>query len=147
LKPLETLRILRETWNYDRYITEEEIPSPDDQKIANLQQLELAAAKYDTIPEFLEYTETFNDETIGDDQDGVQLMTIHKSKGLEFPVVFVVGLVEGLMPGKKGNLEEERRICFVGISRAMQLLYLSYSQYYLGQPVKKSPFLNEILND
>ena len=61
-------------------------------------------------------------------------------------MVFLVGLVEGIMPTKKGDLEEERRICFVGISRAMALLYLSYSHTYLGQAVKKSIFLDEILD-
>jgi hypothetical protein len=64
---------------------------------------------------------------------------------LEFPGVFVIGLVEGLMPSGKGNLEEERRICFVAISRAMHLLFLSYPLNYLGQPAKKSIFLDEIL--
>ena len=72
-------------------------------------------------------------------------MTIHKAKGLEFPVVFVIGLVEGILPSKRGDLEEERRICFVGISRAMTKLYLTYSHTYLGQPAKKSIFLDEIL--
>ncbi len=72
-------------------------------------------------------------------------MTIHKAKGLEFPVVFVIGLVEGIIPTKKGDIEEERRICFVGISRAMRLLYLSYSRTYLNQPAEKSIFLDEIL--
>ena len=72
-------------------------------------------------------------------------MTIHKSKGLEFPVVFLVGLVEGILPTKRGDIEEERRICFVGISRAMKLLYLSHSQTYMGQPAKKSIFLDEML--
>ena len=60
-------------------------------------------------------------------------------------MVFVIGLVEGLMPSGKGNLEEERRICFVAISRAMHLLFLSYPLNYLGQPSKKSIFLDEIL--
>jgi DNA helicase-2/ATP-dependent DNA helicase PcrA len=72
-------------------------------------------------------------------------MTIHKAKGLEFPVVFVIGLVEGIMPTKKGDIEEERRICFVAISRAMKLLYLSHSQTYLNQSSQKSIFLEEIL--
>jgi DNA helicase-2/ATP-dependent DNA helicase PcrA len=73
-------------------------------------------------------------------------MTIHKSKGLEYPVIFLIGMVENILPSKKGNLEEERRICFVGISRAMKLLYLSWSMTYLGQPAKKSIFLDEILD-
>jgi DNA helicase-2/ATP-dependent DNA helicase PcrA len=72
-------------------------------------------------------------------------MTIHKAKGLEFPVVFIVGMVENILPSKKGNIEEERRICFVATSRAMKLLYLSHSLTYLGQPAKKSRFLDEIL--
>jgi DNA helicase-2/ATP-dependent DNA helicase PcrA len=55
-------------------------------------------------------------------------------------------MVENILPSKKGNLEEERRICFVGISRAMKLLYLSWSMTYLGQPAKKSIFLDEILD-
>jgi DNA helicase-2/ATP-dependent DNA helicase PcrA len=71
-------------------------------------------------------------------------MTIHKAKGLEFPVVFLVGMVEGILPSKKGDLEEERRICFVAMSRAMKLLYLSHSLSYLGQLAKRSIFLDEI---
>ena len=79
------------------------------------------------------------------DEHAVKIITQHKSKGLEFPVVFLVGLVENILPSKKGNLEEERRICFVGMSRAMKLLYLSHSLTYLGQPAKRSIFLDEIL--
>jgi DNA helicase-2/ATP-dependent DNA helicase PcrA len=60
-------------------------------------------------------------------------------------VVFVIGLVEGILPSKRGDVEEERRICFVGISRAMKKLYLAYSFTYLGQTAKKSIFLDEIL--
>ncbi len=73
-------------------------------------------------------------------------MTIHKAKGLEFPVVFVTGLMEGLLPHKNGDMEEERRIAFVGISRAMRQLYLTYSATYAGRPVKRSPFLEEMLS-
>ena len=146
LEPSELIGLLRVTLDYDRYITDEDIPSPDDAKIANINQLQLAATRYKDISSFLEYTDTFQDESVSDNKDGVSLMTIHKAKGLEFPVVFLVGLVEGIMPTKKGDLEEERRICFVGISRAMALLYLSYSHTYLGQAVKKSIFLDEILD-
>tara|TARA_B100000676_G_scaffold29230_1_gene27300 strand:- start:2097 stop:4289 length:2193 start_codon:yes stop_codon:yes gene_type:complete len=65
-------------------------------------------------------------------EDPVQLMTIHMSKGLEFPVVFVTGLEEGIFPNENRNvtpgfLEEERRLCYVAITRAMRKLYLSYS--------------------
>ena len=74
-------------------------------------------------------------------------MTIHKSKGLEFPVVFCIGFVDGVLPNKCGDIEEERRIAFVGISRAMRLLYLSYTITHLGRSAKRSPFLDEILGN
>ena len=116
LEPVQVIQSIRTTFDYDRFIVDEDIPSPDDVKINNINQLQLAAARYSTIGAFLEYTDSFQDETVGDDKEGVSLMTVHKAKGLEFPVVFVIGLVEGLMPSGKGNLEEERRICFVAIS-------------------------------
>jgi len=144
LEPVELIRTLRNELDYDRFISEDEVLNPDDSKVENLDQLELAASRFNSIEAFLDHTETFQDTSKGKDKNGVSLMTIHKAKGLEFPVVFLVGLVEGILPSSKGNLEEERRICFVGMSRAMHLLYLSYSLLYLGQPAIKSPFLDEI---
>jgi DNA helicase II / ATP-dependent DNA helicase PcrA len=146
-EPSQIIQMIRTFWDYDRFIADEDIPDPDDTKISNINQLQLAAARYSKTGAFLEYTDSFQDETVGDDKEGVSLMTVHKAKGLEFPVVFVIGLVEGLMPSGKGNLEEERRICFVAISRAMHLLFLSYPLNYIGQPAKKSIFLDEILDN
>jgi DNA helicase II / ATP-dependent DNA helicase PcrA len=146
LGPAELIGLLRTSLDLDRYVTEEDIPSPDDVKIQNLNQLQLSATRFKDIGSFLEYTETFEDEAVSDNKEGVSLMTIHKAKGLEFPVVFVIGLVEGILPSKKGDLEEERRICFVGMSRAMKLLYLSHTLTYLGQSSKRSLFLEEITN-
>jgi DNA helicase-2/ATP-dependent DNA helicase PcrA len=142
--PAEIIGILRNSLDYDRFICDEDIPSPDDAKIMNLNQLQLAAARYGNIKAFLDYTDTFQDEIVND-KEGVSLMTIHKAKGLEFPVVFVIGLVEGITPTKKGDIEEERRIVFVAISRAMKILHISYSHTYLGQAAKKSIFLDEIM--
>jgi DNA helicase-2/ATP-dependent DNA helicase PcrA len=144
-QPSELIHLLRIALDYDRFITDDDMPSPDDVKIENLNQLQMAAARFNDIRSFLDYTETFQNESISDNKDGVKLMTVHRSKGLEFPVVFLVGLVENILPSKKGNLEEERRICFVGMSRAMKILYLSHSLTYLGQPAKRSIFLDEIL--
>ncbi|EWG99058.1 DNA-dependent helicase [Halomonas sp. BC04] len=66
-------------------------------------------------------------------EDGVQLMTLHSAKGLEFPVVFIAGVEEGLFPHRMsleepGRLEEERRLCYVGLTRAMRKLYLTYAE-------------------
>lgn len=144
LEPSEVIQTLRNELDYDRWCTDEDVPQPDDAKIANLNQLQLSAARYSSIRDFLEYTDSF-DEQMSNDKEGIALMTIHKAKGLEFPTVFVIGLVEGITPTKKGDIEEERRIVFVGISRAMKILYISYSHTYLGQASKKSIFIDEIL--
>ncbi|MCT8505642.1 DNA helicase II [Chromohalobacter japonicus] len=73
------------------------------------------------------------DHEADDFEDSVQLMTLHSAKGLEFPVVFVAGIEEGLFPHKMsleepGRLEEERRLCYVGVTRAMRKLYLTHAE-------------------
>jgi DNA helicase-2/ATP-dependent DNA helicase PcrA len=143
--PSEVINFLRVTLDLDRYVTDDDLTAPDDPKIESINQLQLAASRFDSIRDFIDYTETFQDEAMSDNREGVRLLTCHKSKGLEFPVVFLVGLVENILPSKRGNLEEERRICFVACSRAMQLLYLSHSKTYLNQPATRSIFLDEIL--
>ena len=143
--PSGLLQYLRVELDYDRAVTDEDIPSPDDTKIQNIEQLVFSAARFTSIKDFIEYCDSFDDVETVDNKDGVSLMTVHKAKGLEFPIVFLIGMVEGILPSKKGDIEEERRICFVAISRAMKLLYLSYSHTYLGQPCRKSLFLEEIL--
>ncbi len=144
LEPAEVISMIRSQLDYDRFITDEDIPTPDDVKIQNLNQLQLSAARYSSIRDFLNYTDSFS-EQMSNDKEGIALMTIHKAKGLEFPVVFVIGLVEGITPTKKGDIEEERRIVFVAISRAMKILYISYSHTYMGQAAKKSLFIDEIM--
>ena len=73
-----------------------------------------------------------------------QCTTPHKSKGLEFPAVFVTGFTDGLLPNKNGDIEEERRIAFVGLSRAMNLLYVSYAENNMGKETEISPFIDEM---
>jgi len=147
LQPSEVIDLLRSTLDYDRFITDSDIPSVDDPKIENLNQLQMASARFHSIAAFLEYIETFKEESVSDNREGVNLMTVHKAKGLEFPVVFVVGMVENILPSKKGQIEEERRIAFVAMSRAMNLLYLSHSLSYLGQSSRRSIFIDEALGN
>ena len=144
IEPAEMIGILREVLDYDRFVTDDEIPSPDDEKIANINQLQLAALRYSNIEALLAYTDTFTDER-SHDKNGVALMTIHKSKGLEFPTVFLIGMIDGILPNKRGDIEEERRIAFVAASRAMKMLFLTYSRMYMGKQVKRSTFLDEMI--
>ncbi|NOQ93623.1 MAG: DNA helicase II [Methylophaga sp.] len=89
-------------------------------------------------------------------EDCVQLMTLHSAKGLEFPVVFMVGMEEGLFPGQKSSddparLAEERRLCYVGMTRARTTLYLMHteSRFLYGQEMSPAPsrFLRELPQD
>ncbi|MBS9403333.1 DNA helicase II [Halomonas sp. TRM85114] len=93
------------------------------------------------------------DHEAEDFEDGVQLMTLHSAKGLEFPVVFIAGVEEGLFPHRMsmeepGRLEEERRLCYVGLTRAMRKLYLTHAELRLlhGKETFQRPsrFLREI---
>ena len=73
------------------------------------------------------------EEQAGAGEDGVQMMTLHSAKGLEFPVVFLCGMEDGLFPHQRSitdvdGLEEERRLCYVGTTRAMKHLYLTYAE-------------------
>ena len=88
----------------------------------------------------------------GAGEDSVQLMKLQSAKGLEFPVVFLVGMEQGLFPhiraSEEGGLEEERRLCYVGMTRAMKQLYLSYAEvrrlHGSEQVAGPSQFLREI---
>ncbi len=97
---------------------------PDEQEVPSLSILD----------DFLSHAALEAGEGQGDlDQDCVQLMTMHSAKGLEFPLVFLAGLEDGLFPHmmsleEPGRLEEERRLCYVGVTRAMKQLYLTYAE-------------------
>ena len=105
------------------------------------------------IDAFLTHTSLESGEGQGNKWDDcIQLMTLHSSKGLEFPIVFLVGLEENLFPSRmsieEDNLEEERRLCYVGITRARKKLYISHAQirrqYGTNNYCMPSRFLNEI---
>lgn len=103
---------------------------------------------------FLSYTSLESGERKSDNQESsVQLMTLHSAKGLEFPIVFICGLEDGLFPHhfsreNPKSLEEERRLCYVGITRAMQDLYLTYAEkrrlFGRDEERRVSRFISEI---
>ena len=133
----------------------------DETRLENLAELESVAAEYDRDTEepslagFLERVSLVADaDEIPDDDDGVvTLMTLHTAKGLEFPIVFLTGMEDGIFPhirslGSESELEEERRLAYVGITRARERLYLSraLSRSAWGSPMHNpaSRFLDEI---
>lgn len=118
---------------------------------AHLQELMVAAGEHDSLGGFLQQVALL---TSVDDDDGerdqVQLLTIHAAKGLEWPMVFVVGLEEGTLPHERSlvsadGVEEERRLCYVALTRAGERLFLSWAAgRNRGQQLKPSRFLAEI---
>jgi DNA helicase II / ATP-dependent DNA helicase PcrA len=111
-------------------------------KVENLDELVTAARGYEpeevtqmsALANFLSHAVLESGEDQADEwEDSVQMMTLHSAKGLEFPLVFLTGMEDGLFPSQRsisdvGGLEEERRLCYVGMTRAMKQLYLSYAE-------------------
>lgn len=148
-------RVLSATKYLDRFSKDD----PEDQvRIENVKELMSVAEAYPRLGEFLEQIALLEDQQIrrndlNGKKDAVVLMTLHAAKGLEFPVVFLVGLEEGLMPHARSltsteDLEEERRLMYVGITRAMDDLYLTHarSRLFFGSRGVSVPsrFIGEI---
>jgi DNA helicase-2/ATP-dependent DNA helicase PcrA len=131
-----------------------------DNRLLNVKELYNAVLQFEeenedvSLGAFLESTSLSSDlDNLKEGQKAVSLMTLHSSKGLEFPVVFLVGLEQGLFPNYRSldnptSLEEERRLCYVGITRAQERLYLSHARerrlYGSREPAVRSQFLDEL---
>ncbi|ENM3927608.1 DNA helicase II [Vibrio cholerae] len=132
-------------------------------RIENLEELVTATRQFEKPEEaqemtmltaFLTHAALEAGEGQADEHDdAVQLMTLHSAKGLEFPLVFMVGVEEGMFPSQmsaeeSGRLEEERRLCYVGMTRAMQKLYITYAEmrrlYGQDKYHKPSRFIREL---
>jgi len=156
--PDEILKQILERSGYAKML--EADPSPEAEgRRDNLQELVSAAAdsaqRGESIEEFLDHAALVSDADDVDEKAQISLLTIHNSKGLEFPVVFIAGMEEGLFPHSRSRdneeqLEEERRLCYVAMTRAEQRLYLSHAKMrrkYGGSPLEPctpSRFLNEV---
>lgn len=134
----------------------------EQEQMANVNELITSAAEYDeqnpegTLENYLAQVSLVSDiDQLKDAGGAVTLMTLHAAKGLEFPVVVIAGLEEGCLPHARAResakeLEEERRLCFVGITRAQEKLIMTNSAWRMvrgqGAPTIKSPFLREMPN-
>jgi DNA helicase II / ATP-dependent DNA helicase PcrA len=154
----ELLKFLIDRTGYIKQLEEED--SPDAlARIENLRELVNAAMdsrdRGETLNEFLDHAALVSDADDYDENSRITLMTLHAAKGLEFPLVFLVGLEEGLFPNSRtllapDDIEEERRLCYVGMTRAMDTLILTRARYRrrfgTGMPEASIPsrFLEEI---
>ncbi|MBI4543247.1 MAG: UvrD-helicase domain-containing protein [Gemmatimonadetes bacterium] len=140
LQPAEALRALVERLGYERYLLEEDDTRPE--RLENVNELITAAAAWSEeagavddeqgspVERFLVQAALTTSAEVASGECGVTLMTLHAAKGLEFPVVAIAGLEEGLFPLARADtaddLEEERRLCYVGMTRAKNKLFLSF---------------------
>ncbi|OYP28865.1 ATP-dependent helicase [Rhodopirellula sp. MGV] len=157
----EVIRYVVQESAYDKYLEKSAPDGEDVSPLANVDELVTAAADFDrrhpddgSLDAFLEQVALVSDTDAFDDSDErVTLMTLHASKGLEFPRVYIIGVEDDLLPHKRSKdddsqFEEERRLLFVGITRAEYSLQLSCCKRRMirgeFRPVIPSPFLNEL---
>jgi DNA helicase-2/ATP-dependent DNA helicase PcrA len=137
--PVELIESVIKLVGYRDYILDG-TPQAEDRE-ENLGSLLSDAQNFTSISDFLEEVALMSSVDSAEDGNKVTLMTLHAAKGLEFPVVFMVGLEEGILPHARvfdsspADLEEERRLCYVGMTRAREELHLSYaySRLQFGQ--------------
>lgn len=125
----------------------------DEERLDNLAEFKRIADEFEnnfgenlTLEEFLQQIALQSNENEEASKEAVKLMTIHSAKGLEFPIVFIVGFTEGIFPSsktieerKENGLEEERRLCYVAITRAKSRLFLTDSEGYSQNGIKNYP--------
>jgi DNA helicase-2/ATP-dependent DNA helicase PcrA len=125
-------------------------------RLENLKELRSVATEFPNINDFLENVALVEAGPRHQSKNAVTLMTLHAAKGLEFPIVFIVGMEEGLFPHSRSlmdtnQLEEERRLAYVGITRAKEVIYLTYasSRLYFGERISNPPsrFIMDIPED
>ncbi|MFH1971573.1 MAG: UvrD-helicase domain-containing protein [Patescibacteria group bacterium] len=164
IENLTTLDLLDKTLREVDYLSLFEKESEENlTRLENIKELRSVATEFPQINDFLENVALVEAErdskgkiTKLKNKNGITLMTLHAAKGLEFPIVFMVGMEEGLFPHSRslfepGQLEEERRLAYVGITRAKKLLYLSYAskRLYFGENLSNPPsrFIIDIPED
>ncbi len=148
--PSETVRMTIEYFDF-KTLTNDGTPSAEE-RMRNLEVLVGNAENYENLEDFLADAALMSSADETTSKNSVTLMTMHAAKGLEFPVVFLVGMEDGLFPSSRAedesSLEEERRLAYVGMTRAMKKLFLTYaaSRYAFGSRSYNMPsrFLLEL---
>ena len=159
-KPSQMAKYVFDAINYEEYLVSK-YPKDYEDRIANVNELFNALKEVErsgkSLLEFLEESSLSQAQDSIQEENSVKIMTVHASKGLEFPVVFIAGLEEGIFPSGRSfedieQMEEERRLFYVAITRAKEKLFLTYSKYRAGygshyNETKPSRFLQDIKDD
>ncbi len=157
-KQITTIDLLDQILHVTNYLDlYDEQDEEDRARLENIKELRSVALAYPNLIEFMENISLVEQEYTSQEEkkgkNAVTLMTLHAAKGLEFPIVFMIGMEEGVFPHSrslmdKHELEEERRLCYVGMTRARERLYLTYTRrrLFFGQRTNNmlSRFLLEI---
>lgn len=143
----DMISYLRVRLNIDEFVTKGK--QADDgsyvEQIENMNAFENIAKKYTDLNKFIMYLDDITKDLQIDNENKVQLLTIHKSKGLEYPVVFIIGCSDGLLPHNKSkDLNDEKKLFYVGITRAEKELYISSILSNNSTEMKISPFVYAI---
>lgn len=143
----DMISYLRVRLNIDEFVTKGK--QADDgsyiEQIENMNAFENIAKKYTDLNKFIMYLDDITKDLQVDNENKVQLLTIHKSKGLEYPVVFIIGCSDGLLPHNKSkDLNDEKKLFYVGITRAEKELYISSILSNNSTEMKISPFIYAI---
>lgn len=157
LLPSQLVVFVMQESGMEREYKEDKIEGQE--RLENVRELVSLAARYDLLAmhegleSFLESAALASDQDeIKDEANSVRLMTVHASKGLEFPFVFITGLEEGLFPYERegdteGSKEEERRLCYVALTRAERKVFLTYASYRTVFGSKNATFPSQFLSD
>lgn len=114
----------------------------------DLSQLLAALTRFKTVQSAVKYFDDIAQTGFYDPAaDAITLLTIHASKGLEFPVIFLIGMQEGILPSDRGDRQEEKRLFYVAVTRAKERLEITYSKNRGGEPAKKSTLLQGLSLD
>jgi len=155
---LETIELMDQVLQKTDYLSLYDEKDEDDrQRLENIKELRSVAISFPNVSEFLENValveqEYFPDKLNYDKKQAITLMTLHAAKGLEFPLVFMVGMEEGIFPHSRSlldrsELEEERRLCYVGMTRAKEKLFLTYARKRLFFGQKTSNIVSRFILD
>lgn len=158
VKPSELVRFVITESGLERMFKEDKLEGPE--RLENLRELVSLASRYDQATSYIEGLHQFlenaalqsDQDELKEDANAVRLMTIHASKGLEFPIVFITGLEEGLFPyermdGDASDKEEERRLMYVAVTRAQKKVFLTFASYRTVFGSKNATMPSQFLSD